>query len=47
MPPWALDGGYEALFKRLRDPETRKKLAEAIRTPTKELGESLSRGRNA
>jgi N-acyl-D-amino-acid deacylase len=36
MPPWALDGGYEALFKRLRDPETRKKLAEAIRTPTKE-----------
>ena len=36
MPPWALDGGYEALFKRLRDPETRKKLAEAIRTPTKD-----------
>ncbi len=34
MPPWALDGGYEALFKRLRDPETRRKIAEEIRTPT-------------
>jgi N-acyl-D-amino-acid deacylase len=36
MPPWALDGGYEALYKRLQDPETRKKLAHAIRTPTDE-----------
>jgi N-acyl-D-amino-acid deacylase len=34
MPPWVLDGGYEAAFKRLRDPETRKKIAEEIRTPT-------------
>ncbi len=34
MPPWAEDGGYEALFKRLRDPQQRKKIAEAIRTPT-------------
>jgi N-acyl-D-amino-acid deacylase len=34
MPPWVLDGGYDALYKRLRDPETRKKIAEAIRTPT-------------
>ena len=34
MPPWAEDGGYTALFKRLRDPEQRKKIAEAIRTPT-------------
>ncbi len=34
MPPWALDGGYEALFKRLQNPETRKKIAEAVRTPT-------------
>ena len=25
MPPWALDGGYDALLKRLRDPATRKK----------------------
>jgi N-acyl-D-amino-acid deacylase len=31
MPPWVLDGGYEEAFKRLRDPATRKKIAEAIR----------------
>jgi N-acyl-D-amino-acid deacylase len=36
MPPWALDGGYEALYKRLQDPDTRKKLAHAISTPTDE-----------
>jgi N-acyl-D-amino-acid deacylase len=34
MPPWALDGGYEALFKRLEDAAMRKKIAEAIMTPT-------------
>ena len=34
MPPWVLDGGYEALFKRLQDPETRKKIAQEMRTPT-------------
>jgi N-acyl-D-amino-acid deacylase len=34
MPPWAEDGGYDALFKRLRDPAQRKKIAAAIRTPT-------------
>src|SRR5687768_12674219 len=32
MPPWVLDGGYEAAYKRLADPETRKKIAAAIRT---------------
>ncbi len=36
LPPWALDGGYEALFKRLQDPATRQKLAAAIKTPTNE-----------
>src|SRR5436853_3995066 len=36
MPPWVLDGGYEAAFKRLQDPATRKKIADAIRTPTNE-----------
>jgi N-acyl-D-aspartate/D-glutamate deacylase len=36
MPPWAEDGGYDALFKRLRDSEQRKKIAVAIRTPTNE-----------
>ncbi len=34
MPPWVHDGGYEALFKRLQDTATRKKIAEAIRTPS-------------
>jgi N-acyl-D-amino-acid deacylase len=36
MPPWAEDGGYEALFKRLRDPAQRAKIAKAIRTPSDE-----------
>jgi N-acyl-D-amino-acid deacylase len=36
MPPSALDGGYDALYKRLRDPETRQKLKQAIATPTDE-----------
>ncbi len=36
MPPWVHDGGYEALFKRLQDPATRKKIGEAIRTPSNE-----------
>jgi N-acyl-D-amino-acid deacylase len=36
MPPWVLDGGYEALFKRLQDPAMRKKIADAVRTPTSE-----------
>jgi N-acyl-D-amino-acid deacylase len=34
MPPWVFDGGREAANKRLQDPETRKKIAEAIRTPS-------------
>ena len=34
MPPSALDGGYEALFKRLQDAAYRKRLAAEIRTPT-------------
>lgn len=34
MPPWVLDGGYPALFKRLQDPATRAKIVEEIRTPT-------------
>ena len=32
MPPWVLDGGYDAAYKRLADPELRKKIAQAIRT---------------
>lgn len=34
MPPWVFDGGRAAAEKRLQDPEIRKKIAEAIRTPS-------------
>ncbi len=34
LPPWALDGGYPALYKRIQDPETRKRLLAEMRTPT-------------
>jgi N-acyl-D-amino-acid deacylase len=33
LPPWALDGGYEALFERIRDPLTRARILEAMRAP--------------
>src|SRR5438067_5649437 len=32
LPPWTEDGGYPALFKRLRDPATRQKIAVEVRT---------------
>jgi N-acyl-D-amino-acid deacylase len=34
MPPWVFDGGAEAAYKRLLDPETRKRIAEAMRAPS-------------
>jgi len=34
LPPWTQDGGYPALFKRLRDPATREKIAAEVRTPS-------------
>lgn len=34
LPPWALDGGYQELFKRIRDPQTRSKILAEMRTPT-------------
>jgi N-acyl-D-amino-acid deacylase len=34
MPPWVFDGGREAGYKRLQDPDTRKKIAAAVRTPS-------------
>jgi N-acyl-D-amino-acid deacylase len=34
MPPWVFDGGRDAAYRRLQDPATRRKIAEAVRTPT-------------
>jgi N-acyl-D-amino-acid deacylase len=34
MPPWTMDGGYEALFKRLEDPATRQKIAAEVSAPS-------------
>jgi N-acyl-D-amino-acid deacylase len=36
LPPWTLDGGYDALFKRLQDPATREKIKREVTTPTDE-----------
>jgi N-acyl-D-amino-acid deacylase len=33
LPPWAREGGYEALFARLRDPESRRRIADEMRAP--------------
>jgi N-acyl-D-amino-acid deacylase len=34
LPPWSEDGGYPALFKRLRDPATREKIKAQVLAPT-------------
>ncbi|HEX4653182.1 MAG TPA: D-aminoacylase [Candidatus Udaeobacter sp.] len=34
LPPWTEDGGYPALFKRLRDPETRAKIKAEVQKAT-------------
>ncbi|MFC1661732.1 amidohydrolase family protein, partial [Gemmatimonadota bacterium] len=34
MPPWAQEGGPEAWFARLQDPDTRARIAEEMRTAT-------------
>ena len=36
LPPWTEDGGYPALFKRLRDPATRAKIAAEVKKPSDE-----------
>src|SRR5213596_1128446 len=36
LPPWTEDGGYPALFKRLRDPATREKIEVQVQTPSDE-----------
>ncbi|HEY1582707.1 MAG TPA: D-aminoacylase [Chthoniobacterales bacterium] len=34
LPPWTEDGGYPALFQRLRDPAQRLKIAAEVKTPS-------------
>jgi len=34
IPPWSLSGGYPELFKRIKDPETRQKILDEMRTET-------------
>jgi N-acyl-D-amino-acid deacylase len=34
LPPWTEEGGYPALFKRLRDPAMRAKIAKEVKTPS-------------
>src|SRR6185503_14835874 len=34
IPPWALSGGYPALFKRIQDPDTRQKIIAEMRSET-------------
>ena len=34
MPPWVYDGGPDAAYKRLQDPDTRKRIADAMRAPS-------------
>lgn len=36
MPPWVLDGGFDAAYRRLKDPRTRRRIARAIRTPSRD-----------
>ena len=47
MPPWVLDGGYDAAYKRLADPATRKKIAAGDPDTDGRLGEPVSRRRLA
>lgn len=34
LPPWAMDGGYPALFNRIKDSETRRKILAEMRAST-------------
>ncbi len=34
LPPWTEDGGYPALFERLRDPATREKIKAEVQVPS-------------
>ncbi len=41
IPPWAREGGKEAVLSRLRDPEQRKKMAEEMGKPTTDWENSV------
>jgi N-acyl-D-amino-acid deacylase len=36
MPPWVQDGGFDAMFKRLKDPAARQRIAREMRQNSKE-----------
>lgn len=36
MPPWVYDGGPDAAYKRLQDPATRRRIADAMRAPSRD-----------
>lgn len=36
MPPWVYDGGPDAAYKRLQDPATRRKIADAMHAPSRD-----------
>lgn len=42
LPPWVQEGGQEAFIERLKDPETRERLLEEMRTPTREWEQMLA-----
>ena len=46
IPPWARDGGYDALFRRIQDPETRPRIIADMRRPA-EGWENLCRAAGA
>ena len=43
LPPWTMDGGYEALFKRLEDPATTPEDSSGGAHTERQMGEPLSR----
>lgn len=42
LPPWVLDGGFDALLKRLRDQKMRQKIIAEMRTPSDEWEQFLT-----
>src|SRR5690606_29146228 len=42
LPPWVQEGGQEAFIERLKDPATRDRLLDEMRTPTREWEQMLA-----